>query len=174
MSRWRVTILLAALLCGAPQAALGRTRAAQVDAVFAAYDRPDSPGCALSVMREGRIIYERGYGMANLELGVPISPVSIFDIGSTSKQFTAASIVLLEQRGQLSLDDDIRKYVPEIPRYERPVTIRQMLHHTSGLRDYLELMDLAGVVPEPAADAPAGGGAAPSPAGNGPVSSSAR
>ena len=120
----------------------------RVDAVFAAYDRPDSPGCALSVMRDGRIIYERGYGMANLDLGVPNSPATIFDIGSTSKQFTAASIVLLAQRGKLALDDDIRKYVPEIPATRRPITIRQMLHHTSGLRDYLDLMELAGVQTE--------------------------
>jgi len=83
--------------------------------------------------------------MANLELGVPNSPTTIFDIGSTSKQFTATSIVLLARQGKLSLDDDIRKYIPEIPAYRRPVTLRLMLHHTSGLRDYLELMDLTGV-----------------------------
>ncbi len=117
----------------------------RVDAVFAAYDRTDSPGCALSVIEDGRIVYERGYGMANLELKVPIAPASIFDIGSTSKQFTAASIVLLEQQGALSLDDDIRKYVPEIQAARRPITLRHLLHHTSGLRDYLELMTLAGI-----------------------------
>jgi CubicO group peptidase (beta-lactamase class C family) len=117
---------------------------AKVDAVFAAYDKPDSPGCALGVVREGKLAYTRGYGMANLEYGIPLSSTSVLDIGSTSKQFTAASILLLQQQGKLSLDDDIRKWVPEIPAYQKPVTIRHLLHHTSGLRDYLTLMSLAG------------------------------
>ena len=118
---------------------------AKVDAVFAAFDTTTSPGCALGVIRDGRLVYARGYGMANLELGVPIAPGTVFDIGSTSKQFAAASIVLLALDGKLSIDDDIRKYLPEIPAYKRPVTIRHMLNHTSGLRDYLELMGLTGV-----------------------------
>jgi CubicO group peptidase (beta-lactamase class C family) len=115
-----------------------------VDAVFAAYDKPDSPGCAVGVVRDGKFLYARGYGMANLEYGIPLSSKTVFDIGSTSKQFTAASILLLQQQGKLSLDDDIRKWVPEIPAYQKPVTIRHLLHHTSGLRDYLTLMSLAG------------------------------
>lgn len=118
---------------------------ARVDQLFAAWDRPDSPGCALGVIRDGRLIYARGYGMANLEHAIPITPQTVFDIGSTSKQFTAASILLLEQQGKLSLDDDIRRFVPEIPEYDRPITIRHLLHHTSGLRDYLTLMALAGI-----------------------------
>jgi CubicO group peptidase (beta-lactamase class C family) len=82
--------------------------------------------------------------MANLEYGIANSPSSVFRIGSVSKQFTAAVIVLLAQRGELSLDEDIREYVPELPAYERTITIRHLLHHTSGLRDYLTLMYLAG------------------------------
>lgn len=116
----------------------------KVDALFAQYDRPNSPGCALGVIRDGRLIYARGYGLANLEHDIPITSQTVFDIGSTSKQFAAASILLLAQQGKLSLDDDLRKLIPEIPAYEQPITIRHLLHHTSGLRDYLTLMSLAG------------------------------
>jgi CubicO group peptidase (beta-lactamase class C family) len=117
----------------------------RVDAIFATWDRTDSPGCALGVYRDGRIEYARGYGMANLELGVALSPQSVFDIGSTSKQFTAMSIMLLARDGKLSLDDDIRKYLPELPKYDKTITIRHILTHTSGIRDYLTLWALAGV-----------------------------
>ena len=117
---------------------------AEVDKVFDAFDRPGSPGWALGVVRDGKIVYERGYGMAELEWAVPIAPTTVFNIGSTSKQFVAASIVLLSERGKLSLDDHVRKYVPELPRYQAPITIRQLHHRTSGVRDLLELMVLAG------------------------------
>jgi len=116
----------------------------KVDHVFAIYDKPDSPGCALGVVRDGNLIYKRGYGMGSLELGVAVTPESVFYMGSVSKQFTAASVVLAAEQGFLSLDDDIHKYVPELPSYGKPITLRQMLHHTSGLRDVLELMSLAG------------------------------
>lgn len=116
-----------------------------VDAVFADLDKPDSPGCALGVIQDGRLSYTRGYGMANLEHGIANGPSIVFDIGSTSKQFTATAIVLLAQDGKLSLDDDVRRYVPELPQYQRTITIRHMLNHTSGLRDYLGLFSLAGV-----------------------------
>ncbi len=118
---------------------------AKVDAVFANYDKPDSPGCALGVIKDGKLIYARGYGMANLEHNIPNGPKIVYDIGSTSKQFTAASILLLAQQGKLSLDDDVRKLIPELPVYQKPLTIRQLIHHTSGLRDYLTLFSLAGV-----------------------------
>ncbi|MFL5615935.1 MAG: serine hydrolase domain-containing protein [Gemmatimonadaceae bacterium] len=117
----------------------------RVDAIFATWDHTDSPGCALGVYRDGRVEYARGYGMANLELGVALSPQSVFDIGSTSKQFTAMSIMLLARDGKLSLDDDIRKYVPELPNYGKTISIRHILTHTSGIRDYLTLWALAGV-----------------------------
>lgn len=118
---------------------------ARVDSVFAMYDRTDSPGCAIGIMRAGDLRYARGYGMANLELGRAIGLASVFRIGSTSKQFTAAAIVLAEQEGYLSLDDDIRRHLPEIPEYERPITIRMLLHHTSGIRDYITLTGLTGL-----------------------------
>jgi CubicO group peptidase (beta-lactamase class C family) len=115
-----------------------------VDSVFIKYDRTDSPGCALGIYRDGRILYARGYGMANLELGIAISPRTVFDIGSTSKQFAAFAIGLLEQDGKLSLDDPIRKHIPELGDYADGIKLGDLVHHTSGLRDYLALMYLAG------------------------------
>lgn len=121
-----------------------RLDTARIDSAFARFDRRDSPGCALGVIRDGRLAYTRGYGMADLERGAPITMRTVFDIGSTSKQFTAASVVLLAADGRLSLDDDVRKYVPELPDYGTPITLRHLLHHTSGVRDYISLMNLAG------------------------------
>jgi CubicO group peptidase (beta-lactamase class C family) len=116
----------------------------QVDSIFSAFAKADSPGCALGVIRDGHFIYRRGYGQASLELGVPLTSRSVFYMGSVSKQFTAASVVLAAQQGLLSLDDDVRKYIPELPDYGTPITLRQMLHHTSGLRDILALLALSG------------------------------
>jgi CubicO group peptidase (beta-lactamase class C family) len=118
---------------------------AAVDEVYQDLTAAGSPGCALAVFRGGQIIYEKGYGLANIEENVPISPKSVFDIGSTSKQFTAMSILLLEKAGKLSIDDDVRKYIPELPDYGKKITILNLLNHTSGLRDYLALFDIAGV-----------------------------
>ena len=98
----------------------------------------------LGVVADGAFIYTRGYGRANLEHDVAFTPQTVFDIGSTSKQFLASSILLLAQDGKLSLDDDVRKYLPEVPDYGQPITIRHLLTHTSGLRDYITLMTLAG------------------------------
>ena len=139
--------LLAAL--GGGQAPEARVELREkVDELFREYDRSDTPGCALGVFRDGEIAYARGYGMANLELGVAITPQTVFDIGSTSKQFAAFAIQLLATEGRLSLDDDVRKWVPEIPSYGKTVEIRHLLHHTGGLRDYIELMTLQGVLTE--------------------------
>jgi len=109
---------------------------ARLDALFAKWNSKDSPGCAVAVSRNGQAIATRAYGMADLEKGVPATPDSIYEAGSDSKQFTAAAILMLAREGKLSLDDDIRKYLPELPTYSAPVTIRHMLHHTSGLRDW--------------------------------------
>ncbi|MGQ0640611.1 MAG: serine hydrolase domain-containing protein, partial [Gemmatimonadaceae bacterium] len=118
---------------------------ARVDSVFAQYAKQDSPGCALGVFRNGQIAYSRGYGMANLELGVPITPEHVFYVGSVSKQFTAMSIALLAKDGKLSLDDDVRKYIPELPDFGRVMTIRHLVHHTSGLREKWDLFQMAGM-----------------------------
>ena len=117
----------------------------KVDRVFADWNTTSSPGCALAVVKDGHIVYEHGYGMANLELNIAITPQSVFDIGSVSKQITAMAMLLLAQEHKLSLDDDVRKYLPEIPDYGSTITIRHMLHHTSGLRNYDDLFDLEGI-----------------------------
>jgi CubicO group peptidase (beta-lactamase class C family) len=116
-----------------------------VDRLFAEWSKPGSPGCALGVVRNGRFIYQRGYGMANLDYDIPNSPTMMYYVGSDSKQFTAASIALLALSSRLSLDDDIRKYIPEMPDYGAPITIRHLIHHTSGIRDVYGLMQLAGL-----------------------------
>ncbi len=117
----------------------------QVDKLFAQWDTTTSPGCILAVIKDGEFLYRRGYGMADLERGLAISTESIFDIGSTGKQFTATVIAILANQGLLSLDDTIRKYIPEMPPYADQITIRHLIHHTSGLRDYLTLLDLRGL-----------------------------
>ena len=116
----------------------------EIDAIFADYDRSDSPGCALGMIQDGEVVYRRGYGMADLEHGFALGSDSVFRIGSVSKQFTAMVILLLEEQGRLSRDDDIRRWLPVMPDLGEPITVRHLLHHTSGLRDYLELMTLAG------------------------------
>ena len=116
---------------------------AKVDAVFKSYTRT-TPGCALGIYQKGKVLYAKGYGMADLNLNVPITPTTVFDIGSTSKQFAAASIVMLANEGKLSLSDDVRKYIPELPSYGKVITIDHMLRHTSGLRDYNGLLYLGG------------------------------
>ncbi len=116
----------------------------QVDSLFVTWDKKGSPGAAIGIVKDGRIIYARGYGMANLEYDIPNTPQTVFRIGSTSKHFTAMGIALLIEQGRISPDDDIRLYLPEIPVYQWPVKIRHMLHHTSGLRNYEVLMMLAG------------------------------
>lgn len=116
----------------------------QVDQIFATFDQPGSPGCSLGVIRNGASVYRRSYGEASLELSVPFSPESVFYVGSISKQFTAASVVLSAEQGSLSLDDDVRKYIPDLPDYGRKITLRQMLNQTSGLRDFFSLIYFSG------------------------------
>jgi len=116
----------------------------KVDRLFEKWDKPNTPGAVLAILRDGKIIYSRGYGMANLEEAVPNTSATVFHLGSVSKQFTAFAIQLLANDGKLSLDDDFRKYIPEAPEFEEPITIRLLLHHTSGLRDQWNLLALAG------------------------------
>jgi len=120
------------------------TVSAQIDELFAERNNSAAPGLVAAVIQDGRIVYENAFGMADLERGVALTPRSVFEIGSVSKQFTAMCILLLEQDGKLSLDDDVRAYFPELPEYEHPITIRHLLHHTSGIRDIETLVPLAG------------------------------
>ena len=119
----------------------------ELAAIFARWDRTDSPGAAVAVAREGLVLHAQGFGLANLEFSVPISPQTAFNAGSVAKQFTATAILLLEAQGRLTLDDPVRRYVPELPKIADGITLRQLLHHTSGLRDIWALTDLAGWMP---------------------------
>lgn len=136
---------LAPLTFATPLAAQTRDTsvATAIDRVFDMYRGTEGPGCAVGVARNGQTIHARGYGMANLETRTPISVNSIFHVASVSKQFTAMAILLLERDGKLKLDDDIRKYLPEIPDYGATITIRHLLTHTSGLRDQWDLLAIA-------------------------------
>lgn len=116
----------------------------QVDAVFEAWDTDKTPGLAVAVVKDGKIVYKKGYGVANLEYNIPIGPSTIFHIASVSKQFTVFSILLLEKEGKISLDDDIRKYIPEVPDFGKKITLRHLTTHTSGLRDQWNLLAMAG------------------------------
>lgn len=117
---------------------------AKVDRVFERWNRSDTPGCAVGVEVDGKPVLIGAYGMANLEYGLKIRPDTIFESGSVAKQFTAAAIALLVQDGKLSLDDPVRKYVPELPDFGPPILIRHFLNHTSGLRSQWPLMGLSG------------------------------
>jgi len=116
----------------------------QVDELFAEWDGEISPGAVVGIFMDGRIIYSKGYGVANLDYDIPITPQSVLRIGSISKQFIAMCIAMLAEQGKLSFDDDIRTYLPEMPDYGNQVTIRHLLHHTSGIREYLALVNLIG------------------------------
>ncbi len=118
--------------------------ARRIDAVFAQYT-PATPGCAVGVFQNGAITFAKGYGLASLEHEVPITPRTPFIMGSVSKQFTAAAIALLVEQGRISLNDDVRKYIPELHDYGKRVTIDHLVHHTSGIRDFWALVDAAGM-----------------------------
>jgi CubicO group peptidase (beta-lactamase class C family) len=120
---------------------------AAIDKIFERWDRTGSPGCAVGVSDQGQVLYTKGYGMANLEYGIRIWPSTVFESGSVAKQFTAAAIALLAQDGKLSIDDPVRKYVPELPDFGAPILIRHFLNHTSGLRSQWPMLTLAGRPP---------------------------
>ena len=138
------TVFLSVFLLHHGPAKAADPTAAEVDAIFADYDNTTSPGCSLGVVRDGKTIYQRGYGMANLEYGIALSPRSVFRTASVGKQFTAMSIAILDQQGVLSLDDPLSQYFPEFPDWAEEITLRHLVHHTSGIRDYLTLAWLAG------------------------------
>lgn len=140
--------LIVAGMVGRADVAAGQEAArdlpARVDAIFARFDRT-SPGCGVGLSKDGHALYTHGYGMANLEYGVPNTDSTVFESGSVAKQFTASALVLLEHDGKLSLDDDIRKYLPEVPSFGgQRITIRNLLTHTSGLRDQWGLLGIEG------------------------------
>ncbi len=121
-----------------------KTPEGKVDQLFSAWNKPGSPGAAVAVVKNGKLHYAKGYGYAQLEYDIPITSKSVFHIASVSKQFTTFAITLLADQGKLSLDDDIRKYLPEMHDFGKTITIRHLIHHTSGLRDQWNLLALAG------------------------------
>jgi CubicO group peptidase (beta-lactamase class C family) len=138
-------VCTASLIATSVSAQLPEPVTRQIDAVFSRFDHADVPGCAVGVYQNGAIVYAKGYGSANLEYGVPITPKTPFISGSVAKQFTAAAIALLVEQGRLSLDDDVRKYLPELPAYGAKITVDHLVHHTSGLRDFWALVRVAGM-----------------------------
>jgi len=137
-------ILLGAFAHAQSGASSSEGVAAQVDKIFAQFDKPNSPGCALAVIKDGQIVYKRGYGMADLDHDIPIKPDTVFHVASVSKQFTAMAILLLAKQGELSLDDRVQKYITELREFDQPITIRHLLSHTSGLRDQWNLLMMSG------------------------------
>ncbi|MCU1233781.1 MAG: beta-lactamase [Candidatus Solibacter sp.] len=117
---------------------------ARIDSVFARFNHTDTPGCAVGASIDGKTVASAAYGVADLEHDVPLRPDSVFEPGSVTKQFTAAAVLVLAEQGKLSLDDPARKYLPELPDYGTPITIRHLLNHTSGLRDWGSLEAIAG------------------------------
>lgn len=115
-----------------------------LDSIFADFSAPNAPGCAVGVLERGQAAFAKGYGLADLEHRIPISPRSRFYAASIAKQFTALAALIAEREGKWKLDDSIRKYVPELPHYADAITIRRMLDHTAGLRDFLPLWSLRG------------------------------
>jgi CubicO group peptidase (beta-lactamase class C family) len=124
--------------------AAATTPSGKVDQLFAPWDRPGSPGAAVAVVKDGDVVYRRGFGSANLEHDIPITPSTVFDIASVSKQFAGLAIAMLVDQGKVSLDDDIREYLPDMPDFGKRITVRHLVHHTSGLRDWTSVFPIAG------------------------------
>jgi CubicO group peptidase (beta-lactamase class C family) len=150
-SKWKcVDVVFAAVLMAVSLAAAPvepgdvDSNAERVDELLRPYDGTHKPGFAVGIIQDGELIYSKGFGMANLDYGIPNTPQTVFRIGSTSKQFTAACIAMLIGEGRLSLDDPVQKHIPELPDYGEPVTVGDLVHHTSGLPDYEDLQPLQG------------------------------
>ena len=146
MTTRRAVLIAIATLLATPAATPleGQATNPRVDSIFANFDKRDSPGCAVAVVNGGQPVFAKGYGMASLEHDLPITPTSAFYAASVSKQFTAFAVAMLAQQGKLSLDDDIRKWMPEVPDFGKTITVRHLIHHTSGLRDYFGLLGMTG------------------------------
>lgn len=131
-------LLLAAHLSAAAAAARGQAdkRASQVDAIFAELDRAPAPGAAVIVVRDGKVLLRKGYGLASVEHRVPVTPSTVFDVASVSKQFTGLAVAMLVSEGKIKLGDDVRTHIPELPDFGHRVTVGHLVHHTSGIRDW--------------------------------------
>jgi CubicO group peptidase (beta-lactamase class C family) len=127
--------------------AMADSRTTQVDSLFKVFDRPDTPGAAVLIIQNGKILYERGYGLADLERKIPCTTKTNFRLASLTKQFTAMSILMLSQKQKLSLEDPIAKFFPEFPDYGKAITIAHLLSHRSGLIDYEDLIPQGTTIP---------------------------
>jgi len=136
-------LLVSVIACASAQS-LPDSTIKKIDNLFKYWDYNNSPGYAIGIVKNDSLIFAKGYGMANLEYNIPIKPETIFHMASVSKQFTAFSIVLLARQGKLNLDDDIRKYLPWFPDLKVKITVRNLLNHTSGIRDQWQLLAMAG------------------------------
>src|SRR5215467_2053043 len=131
-------------LNNAPAQSLPDSLVKKIDGLFFKWNNNNSPGCTVGIVRNDSLIFAKGYGMANLEYNIPNEPATIYHMASISKQFTAYSIVLLARQGKLQLDDDIHKYLPWFPDLKEKITIRNLLNHTSGIRDQWQLLAISG------------------------------
>ncbi|MCR9287445.1 MAG: beta-lactamase family protein [Bacteroidetes bacterium] len=139
-------LLLILLICSFSYCSFGQIQESKaIDSIFLEWNKPDVPGCALGIINDGKLIYSNGYGIADLEHDVEITPTSVFGVGSITKHFVSFSILLLEEQGKLSIDDNIQKYLPDFPEYEADITIRHLLYHTDGIRDYGSLKYFKGI-----------------------------
>ena len=137
--------LVSLLFAGLPMAFCSEADCSgRIDSIFQEWSKPGSPGAQVAVIQHGKLVYQKGYGRASLEYDIPVTTETIYHVASVSKQFTAMALALLEQDGKLSLEDDVHKYLPELPEYGHTVTIRQLLQHTSGVRDQWQTLALAG------------------------------
>lgn len=141
--KWTFNILLLLLTYNGIAQSSNENIERKIDSLFAGYNS-QTPGVSVAVVKDGQTIFKKGYGSATLEYSVPITSKTIYHVASVSKQFTAFSIYLLEEQGQISFEDDIRKYFPELPFYGKSIKIKHLLAHTSGLRDQWALLTLAG------------------------------
>ncbi|NND35178.1 MAG: beta-lactamase family protein, partial [Saprospiraceae bacterium] len=122
-------------------AQLSEDQIAEIDGLFNQCSQTDLPGCAIAIIKDGSIVYKKGYGMADLEHGVPISPGTVFYAGSISKQFVAGCALLLSERKELDLQSAVQKYLADFPVYENPITVQHLIYHTSGIKDYFEILE---------------------------------
>ena len=138
------TLVLTIFVAGAVQAQPAESKQAQADRIFGTFNT-HTPGCAVGVAHRGVVVLKSGYGMADLERNVPITADTVFESGSVAKQFTATALLLLAQQGKISLDDPVRKFLPEIPDYGTPLTIRHVMSHLSGLREWRLVASFSGI-----------------------------
>lgn len=136
MKRHFLSVLLIITVCAIALSEPNPDASSKIDALFSRWTKENMPGAAVGVIENGKILHSKGYGLSNIKTKTPITPETVFDLGSVSKQFTSVAAMILAERGKLSYDDLLSKYFPEFPRYAEKITIRHLMQHTSGLPDY--------------------------------------